>query len=584
MTEEHGGDAIASVLARRGIRHLFTLCGGHISPILTGAKSRGIDVVDVRDEASAVFAADATARLTGRPGVAAVTAGPGVTNTTTAVKNAQMAESPILILGGATATVLEGRGALQDIDQLSLMEPLTKWSASLSRVKELKPAVERGLEVATSGTPGPVFLEVPVDLLYPEDLVREWFMKQSGVETPEGIGQRALKLYLKGHLAKQFNVPANPLRYNRPSVPDLAAKKAESSIGDVAGRLEEADRPALVVGSQALVNYDRDQARSLARAVEALDVPTFLAGGARGLLGQHSDIQFRHGRSTALSSSDLAIIAGFPCDFRLKYGQCFGADTEVASANLSLETLYLNQIPDYALQIHPGRFLRQLSHRVHETPDTEEWFGQLREREQERDASLHAKADQQTEGVNAVALFERLEEHIGDDSILVVDGGDFVATGAYVLRPRGPLAWLDPGVFGTLGVGGGFAVGASVARPDEQVWLIWGDGSSAYSLAEFDTCVRHGLAPIAVIGTDGSWAQIEREQVNILDDDVATTLDRNDYHRVAEGYGAEGIVVTELDEVDDAVERAKNLAAEGTPVVLNVHIGQTDFREGSISM
>ncbi len=584
MTTEHGGDIIADALARRGIGHIFTLCGGHISPILTGARSRDIDVIDVRDEVSAVFAADAIARLTGIPGVAAVTAGPGVTNTVTAVKNAQMAQSPVLIFGGATATVLKGRGSLQDIDQLSLMEPLTKWATSLSVVKELQPAVEYALDVATSGTPGPVFIEVPVDLLYPEEIVRDWFMSQSGVEDAENFGARALKLYLKAHLMRQFKSPANPLRYRELPIPQLSTEDLAPLIDEAADRLVHAERPALVLGSQALVNYTPDQAKSLANAVEKLGIPTFLAGGARGLLGQHSELQFRHRRSRALHNSDVAIIAGFPFDFRLKYGRCFGSDTDVIAANLSREDLSMNLKPEIPVPMHPGEFVREMSYRMGSPVPRTAWFESLAEREEQRDQEIHEMGKEDTEYVNAIHLFERIEEKMDDDSVLVVDGGDFVATGAYVLRPRAPLSWLDPGVFGTLGVGGGFAVGAALARPNAEVWLIWGDGSSAYSLAEFDTCIRHGLAPIAVIGTDASWAQIERDQTAILNDDVATTLLRTEYHRVAEGYGGEGILVTEADQIDDAIDRAKELAASGTPVVLNVHISQTDFRKGSLSM
>ena len=585
MTEQHGGDIIAEVLSHRGIQNIFTLCGGHISPILTGATSRGIDVVDVRDEVSAVFAADATARLTGLPGVAAVTAGPGVTNTVTAVKNAQMAQSPILIFGGATATVLKGRGSLQDIDQMSLMKPLTKWATSLSLVNELAPAVEHGLEVATRGTPGPVFIEVPVDLLYPEQVVRDWFMTQSGVDDATSFSARALKLYLKGHLLKQFRAPANPLRYNGFSSSPLTADDLSPLLDEIADRLVDAERPALVVGSQALVNYTRDEARSLAQAVEKLGIPTFLAGGSRGLLGRRSDLQFRHKRSRALSECDLALIAGFPCDFRLKYGQCFGPDTEVAAANLDDDDLKLNRKPEYPVPMHPGEFIRELSYRIGRPPERTAWFESLRARERQRDEEIHELGKEEFDGeINAVALFEEVEKVMDDDSVLVVDGGDFVATGAYVLRPRSPLSWLDPGVFGTLGVGGGFAVGAASARPDSEIWLIWGDGSSAYSLAEFDTCIRHGFAPIAIIGTDASWAQIEREQVEILDDDVATTLNRTNYHQVAEGYGGEGILITDRSEVADALSKAKKLSAEGKPVVINAHINQTDFRKGSISM
>ncbi|TNF60895.1 MAG: thiamine pyrophosphate-binding protein, partial [Deltaproteobacteria bacterium] len=162
---------------------------------------------------------------------------------------------------------------------------------------------------------------------------------------------------------------------------------------------------------------------------------------------------------------------------------------------------------------------------------------------------------------------------------------DFVATASYILRPRNPLSWLDPGVFGTLGVGGGFAVGASLVRPGKEVWLIYGDGSSAYSLAEMDTCVRHGLAPIAVIGTDGSWAQIAREQIPMMGTDVGTVLNRSAYHAVGQGYGAAGLLLDDPSQIDATLDEAKALAASGKPpVVINVHIGSTDFRKGSISV
>jgi acetolactate synthase-like protein len=199
----HGGDEVAGVLARHGARTLFTLCGGHISPILVAAKARGLRVVDTRHEANAVFAADATARLTGRPGVAAVTAGPGLTNVATAVQNARMAQSPLLLLGGATATVLKGRGSLQDIDQQGLAAPLFKWQGRARRVRELAPLVEEALWRAQEGVPGPVFVECPVDLLYPEALIRDWYGVAKPLERPT-LGKRIERAYLTAHLARLF--------------------------------------------------------------------------------------------------------------------------------------------------------------------------------------------------------------------------------------------------------------------------------------------------------------------------------------------------------------------------------------------
>lgn len=181
---DHGGLLIADVLRREGVRAIFTLCGGHISPILVGAKQRGIRVVDVRDEKNAVFAADATARLTGVPGVAAVTAGPGLTNSLTAVKNAELAHSPVVLLGGAAATMLKGRGSLQDIDQLSVIGPHVKWAASVRYAKDLAPVVARAFEVAQAGVPGPTYVECPIDLLYPDKIVRQLKKSPTWGKTP----------------------------------------------------------------------------------------------------------------------------------------------------------------------------------------------------------------------------------------------------------------------------------------------------------------------------------------------------------------------------------------------------------------
>lgn len=596
MASENGGAIVADVLKRQGVPFLFTLCGGHISPILVEAKRRGIRVVDMRDEKACVFAADAVSRLTGIPGVAAVTAGPGVTNTLTAVKNAQLAQSPLLLLGGATATVLKGRGSLQDIDQLSLLRPLTKWATSVRARPQLRATLEHAFRVARAGVPGPVFVELPVDQLYDEETVRRWYMKESGVEGAKGLGPRLLELYLQGHLYRQFRAPALPDALSRPAprlpgLGELAASlppagSTSAQVQRVAALLSKAARPVLVVGSQALVNLA--QVQGLADAVRALGVPTFLGGGARGLLGRTGELQLRHQRGRALKEADLVLVAGFPFDFRLDYGRSIGRRATLVAANLSRVELRKNRRPEVAVPMHPGEFLVRLAEATRGA-DTERWAGwrqTLRAREAAREAEIRRQAEEQpTPGlVSPVRFLLRLEEHLAEDAVLVVDGGDFVATAAYILRPRAPRAWLDPGVFGTLGVGGGFATGAALCRPGKEVWLLYGDGSSAYSLAEFDTYARHGLAPIAVIGNDGAWAQIAREQVELLGDAVGTVLERRAYHRVAEGYGGVGLLLDDPARIDETLAQAKALAREGKPVCLNVHLARSDFRKGSISM
>ncbi len=581
MTHKHGGSIIGELLQAHGVSCLYTLCGGHISPILQGAKDHGVRIVDVRDERSAAFAADAASRMTGVPGVCAVTAGPGVTNTMTAVKNAQMAQQPMVIFGGATATVLRGRGSLQDIDQMSLMEPVTKWCARISKVQNIVPMVTKAFRVAAEGVPGPVFLEVPVDLLYPEEIVEEWFLKESGVDSMKGAVGKAAEAGLKTYLKHQFHMPhvGAPQRPAGPPKPVAA-----SAIDTVRAALAGAAQPVLVIGSQAVVSLSAAEAGRLAQAVRHLGIPTFLGGSARGLLGRTSELQFRHKRSKALREADVVVVAGFPFDFRMGYGRKINRDANLISVNLDPVALKKNRKPTHGFREHPGRFLTALGELKAAVPDRSAWFATLREREEARDAEIAAKAKPEGPLVDPIHLFLKIEEKLADDSVLVVDGGDFVATGAYIVRPRGPLSWLDPGVFGTLGVGGGFAVGAATSRPDAEVWLFYGDGSSAYSLAEFDTYVRLGLAPIAVIGTDASWQQIARDQIVILGDDVGTVLRKTDYHDVAEGYGGKGLLLTDPARIDEVLDEAKRLSAEGTPVCINVHLAASDFREGSISI
>lgn len=602
----HGGDIIADVLAQHHVGHLFALCGGHISPILTGAQHRGIRVIDVRDEANAVFAAEAMARITGTCGVAAVTAGPGVTNAITALKNAAMAQSPVLLLGGATATLLKGRGALQDIDQLSAMKPIAKWTASVARVPALAATVERAISIATTGIPGPVFVEVPVDVLYPEVVVRSWYDKELG--GAKGIVGKAVSFYVRGHLFRQFHGPALPTI----SLPNERVHRnaaTDRCIDSAANELRRAAKPLIVVGSQALVGV-RDPGR-IARALAAIGAPTFLAGSARGLLGRHHELQLRHHRGAALRETDCAVIAGIPFDFRLGYGRGISRRAALIAANLSNRDLRRNRRPDIAAAMHPGQFLVALADRLGgggQEPSASwgQWLSSLRGRDAARDAEIAGSADPPVEAgrndppphsvagstdtpveagrIDPVHLCLRLESVMSDDAMLVVDGGDFVATASYIVRPRGPLSWFDPGPFGTLGVGGGFALGAALAKPGREVWLLWGDGSSAFSLAEFDTFVRHGVAPIAVVGNDASWAQIAREQVEILGTPLGTQLRRTDYHRVAEGYGGVGLVLSDPARVDATLLEARAIARSGRPVCINVHLRSSSFRKGSISI
>ena len=577
----NGGDLVAEVLERHGVRFLFTLCGGHISPILVGSKARGIRVVDTRHEATAVFAADAVARLTGIPGVAAVTAGPGVTNTITAVKNAQLAQSPVIVIGGATATILSGRGALQDIDQMALFAPHTKLATSVSRVRDIAPTLEQAFEVAAEGVPGPVFVELPVDLLYDESVVRKWYGAQASTSR-KSLGGVALDMYVRYHLRKVFG-DAKHARAGTPRVPHIPTP-FPSSITRTAKALAESKRPVLLVGSQATLGGPTEVER-LARAVRSLGVPVYLSGMARGLLGRDHDAWFRHKRKQALREADLVVLAGVTCDFRLNYGLDINRKATLVSVNRSEADTRKNRRPDIASVADPGDFLRKLARELEgETHDWRPWLDRLRTRDRERNEEIAEQSTAPNDHVNPLALCRSIDTRLIDDGIVVADGGDFVATASYITAPARPLSWLDPGPFGTLGVGAGFALGAKLCRPEATVWAIYGDGSVGYSLAEFDTFARHQIPIIAVVGNDASWAQIARDQIELLSDDVGTVLARSDYHLAVRGLGAKGLLLDDPSKIESVLAEATRLAGDGHPVLVNAHIGQTDFRKGSISI
>jgi len=574
----HGGDRVAAVLAAHGVRFVFTLCGGHISPILTASKARGIRIIDVRDEATALFAADAVARLTGVPGIAAVTAGPGIANTITALKNAQLAQSPVILFAGAAPTALQGRGALQDIDQRPLVAPHVKLFRKIRRVRDLAPAVEEAFALAPAGVPGPVCIECPVDLLYDEASIRQWYADAAGKGS--AIADRLLRFYLNRHVERMFAAGAETTPAAQPAA---APAVSDASLEAAVAALAQAERPLLVIGSQALAIAS--EAPRIAAAVAQLGIPVYLSGMARGLLGRDSALQMRHQRRQALRESDCVVLAGVPCDFRLDYGRHVRRSAKLIAANRSAKEARMNRRPDIAAIGDAGLFLQRLAAGL--TPSGRRWnswIEEVRTRDFKREAEIEEQARPEGEFVNPIAFMRALERTAGENAVMVADGGDFVATASYILHPRSPLSWLDPGVFGTLGVGGGFALGAALCRPESEVWIIYGDGACGYSLIEFDTFVRHGIAVIAVVGNDAGWTQIAREQVKMLHDDVGTVLARSAYHEVAAGFGAEGILVQHAAEVQPALARARAAAKSGKPVLINVWLDKTDFREGSISM
>ena len=575
----NGGEIIARVLQKQGVNFLFTLCGGHISPIFVSAEKLGIRVIDTRHEVNAVFAADAVSRLTGIPGVAVVTAGPGLTNTITAIKNAYLAQSPLVLLGGAAATILKGRGSLQDIDQMTMMRPNVKWAATITQVKEIVPTLEKAFAIAKEGVPGPVFVECPIDTLYGEELVREWYGAKSKDEPPKNFQDRLLQWYINRH-AKNLFAGKESVNFNAPVMAVSYPKHSSAQVDKAASKIKGASKPVMLLGSGAMMNPQK--AKQLADAVAKLGIPVYLSGMGRGLLGKENPLQMRHNRKEAIKESDLIILAGVPNDFRLDYGNHIGGRPFI-SINRSKEDLTKNKNPTIGILADPQEFLIALADKFQGNYSA--WLETLRARDNKREGNINEQASAtMPTGMNPIKLFRELDPRLDDNTVLIVDGGDFVATSAYTLKPRAPLSWLDPGVFGTLGVGAGFALGAKLVFPEKDVYIIYGDGSAGYSLMEYDTFVRHKLPVISIIGNDACWSQIARDQVVLLKADTAMNLAYSDYQDIGKAFGAEGIKVDNLEAFNNAVDEAKKASRSGKPYIINAIIGKTEFRKGSISV
>jgi len=547
MTMVHGGRLVANSLKRHGTTHLFTLCGGHIQAIYDGCIDEGIRVVDVRHEQTAGHAADGYARVTGRPGVCAVTAGPGVTDCVTAAANAQRAGIPLIIIGGAGPSMLADMGSLQDMNHLDLMRPITKWAVRVGETRRIPEYIDAAFRVAQSDIPGPVFLEMPLDLLM--------------------------------NFGDDADLPATaPMEPPRPGGdPSLVARAAKM--------LADAERPMAIVGTQ--LRWTPERHRDVVqRAADAWGIPVFVNGMARGALAPDHASFFSRARRQALGRADLLLIFGTPFDFRLDYGRAVNADAKVVQVDLDGRELGRNRKVDLAIDGDSGVVLDQLLANF-SGKKSAEWLAEIRAAETKSRAKMAAEIEApSTNGVNPLRLCSEIDKRLGKRDVVVGDGGDFVATAAYVLRMQWPQVWMDPGPLGTLGVGPGYAMAASLARPDAVTWLVYGDGSFGLHAMEFEAMARQKIPVLAVIGNDAGWTQIRRGQVELYGEQraVATALDFTHYEKVVEACGGVGIYADKVEEVGPALDRALEAVKSGRPACVNVRIAKSDFRKGAISV
>jgi acetolactate synthase-1/2/3 large subunit len=520
----HGGRLVAKTLRSRGVSHLFTLSGGHLFSIYDGCREEGIEIVDVRHEQSATFAAEGFAKATRTVGVAALTAGPGVTNGVSAIAGAQANGSPIAVLGGRAPEMRWGSGSLQEIDHLPFVSPLVKSAQTVKETARIPEATAMALDEALAPPPGPAFVDYPLDIVFTE----------AEAEVP----------------------PA----------PEAPAAEPAAGAEEAAALLAGAERPVIMAGTGLYWARGEDGLRALA---EALGIPVFLNGMGRGCLPADHELAFSRARGAGLKGADVALVIGVPMDFRLGFGGSFGEETRLIRLDVAPNRLTSNRAPDVDLVGDVPATLAALRDAGGGDPSrTGAWVEELAKVEDEKRAEEQEQLNDGRSPLHPVRVYRELGEMLDRDAIVIGDGGDFVSYAGRYVETYKPGCWMDPGPFGCLGAGPGQAIGAKSAFPDRQVCLLLGDGAFGFAGMEFDTMARHGLGVVGVMGNNGIWALEHHPMKFLYGYSVAAELrPETRYDQLVESLGCEGILVREPAELKPALERA---FSSGRPTLVNV--------------
>ena len=528
----HGGWLVAKMLKREGVEIVFTLSGGHIAGIYDGCLREGIRVVDTRHEQAAVHAAEGWAKVTRRPGVALLTAGPGVTDGITGVANAYLAGSPVLVIGGAAPQGLWDRGALQEMGQIELLRPITKWARSVHETARLGEYTAMAFRQMLSGKPGPTFLEMPMDIL-------------AGIVDPDTI-------FDPGE-------PAN-YRYQGRIAPDPAM------VEQAAALLKKARRPVIMAGTAVWWCEASEPLRQLA---ERLNAPVYLNGAGRGCLPPTHALYFSSSRRKALEGADTILAVGTRMDFRLNHGQppLIPATANLIWLDLAAEDVGVNRGAQAALVGDVSLSMGQLATAVPQLP-AGEWLEYIREQERKSQERDSAALNSDAVPIHPMRFCREIRDFIDEETTVVGDGGDIVSYAGRVISVYRPGYWLDSGPMGCLGTGTGFAMAAQLARPGQRVLIIYGDGSFGLNGMEFESMVRQKLPVVAIIGNDGAWGQIKHPQKAMVGHTTAAELAPGiRYDKMVEALGGYGELVERPQDIRPALERA---FASGLPACVNV--------------
>src|SRR6201994_3868408 len=546
-----GGHLVAKALKNEGVDTIFTLCGGHIIDIYDGCVDEGIRIIDVRHEQVAAHAADGYARQTGKLGCVVTTAGPGCTNAVTGVATAFRSESPILHIGGQGALTQHKMGSLQDLPHVELMTPITKFAASVSSTERAADMISMAAREAFNGATGPVYLEIPRDVLDREVDVSKAVIPQPG-------------------------------KY-RASTKSIGDPRDIEKLADL---LVNAERPAILYGQQVWTARGHKEAVALLRG---LDIPGYLKGASRGLLPPGDPHHFDRTRSLAFGKADVVVIVGTPFDFRMGYGRRINVPALV-QIDLDYRTVGKNRDIDFGIVGDPGAVLAAVLQAASGRLKTDkrqmrqEWMRELTKAEDAALAKLMPMFTSDQAPIHPYRVAYEINEFLTDDTIYIGDGGDVVTISAQAVRPRSPGHWMDPGALGSLGVGTGFSIAAKLAHPKKEVLCYYGDGAFGMTAFDMETADRFGAPYIAVVGNNSAMNQIRYGQLakyGAQRGNVGNKLGDMEFSHFAKIWGGQGEEVREAAQIAPALRRAREfVSARGKSAVVNIWVDPNEYAPG----
>jgi acetolactate synthase-1/2/3 large subunit len=536
MAQVDGGALVARFLKQEQVDVLFTLCGGHIQNIYAGCQDEGIRIIDTRHEQASAHAAEGWSRANKRPGVCAVTAGPGVTDAVTGMANAYQNRSPMIMIGGAAPLNQIGRGALQEMNTLDMMKPISKWAVRVHHTQRIPEIMSEAWRVATTGRMGPVYIEMPSDVLH-------------------------------GRI-EEDQLPPLPKGYR--TTGRVAGDPA--LVGEAAQAIRDAEKPLVMAGSQIYWSTAHEDLRQF---IEKIQAPVYLNAMGRGSIRQDHPLFFSRTRRNALAEADVVVVIGTPMDFRLQYGRRIRPESKVIMIDSDPGEIGRNRGVDIGIEGDAKTILNQLMAELEGfRREPGSWIGSLREVENKVLDLRQQWMNSDNTPIHPLRLCKEIANFVDDNTIVVGDGGDIVSNAAQILPINNPGQWYDPGLLGTLGVGTGFCMGINTTYPDKKILMVNGDGTFGLNGFEFDTFVRFGMPVVSVVGNDRQWGQITVGLVRAYGRDRAqpTILqDNSRYDRVVEALGGHGEFVTEPKDIAPAIERA---FASGKPACVNVIMDQ----------